>query len=68
MTTRGAEYGPVQVVNILAASDGLGLVGMRERATVVGGKIEYTSVPGKGTEVYASLGFHPALNCLGFPP
>ncbi len=39
--------------------DRLGLVGMRERATVLGGKIEYRSVPGQGTEVQASLPLHP---------
>ncbi len=39
--------------------DRLGLVGMRERATGVGGAFECRSVIGKGTEVHAFLPFHP---------
>lgn len=39
--------------------DRLGLVGMRERATGVGGAFECTSVIGQGTEVHAFLPLHP---------
>jgi PAS domain S-box-containing protein len=31
----------------------LGLMGMRERALIVGGRIEFVSAPGQGTEVHA---------------
>ncbi len=39
--------------------DRLGLIGMRERASEVGGKVQYKSVPGEGTEVHIFLPFHP---------
>ncbi|HTH51143.1 MAG TPA: PAS domain S-box protein, partial [Pyrinomonadaceae bacterium] len=39
---------------------GLGLVGMRERATVLGGRIEIESKPGAGTAVYARIPFSDA--------
>ena len=39
--------------------DRLGLVGMSERASDVGGKFECKSVPGNGTEVHVFLPFHP---------
>jgi PAS domain S-box-containing protein len=42
-------------VNDLAKSDGLGIVGMRERATLVGGALEVSSLPGKGTRVYLTV-------------
>jgi PAS domain S-box-containing protein len=32
--------------------DGLGLVGMRERAQILGGRLEVETVPGNGTSVY----------------
>jgi signal transduction histidine kinase len=35
----------------------LGLLGMRERVALVGGELDYKSVPGQGTEVHA---FFPA--------
>lgn len=34
---------------------GLGLVGMRERAALVGGKLEVESAPGQGTTVFVTL-------------
>ena len=42
-------------VNDLAASDGLGVVGMRERATLVGGRLEVSSRPGEGTRIYLTV-------------
>jgi signal transduction histidine kinase len=33
----------------------LGLIGMRERATLLGGQFELTSIPGQGTRVQASI-------------
>jgi signal transduction histidine kinase len=38
-----------------AASPGFGLVGMRERLAMVGGKLEIDSTPGIGTELRAEL-------------
>ncbi len=35
----------------LSSNDGLGLAGMRERATLVGGELEVESQPGQGTQV-----------------
>jgi signal transduction histidine kinase len=34
---------------------GLGLVGMRERAALRGGSVEFESAPGKGTTVFARI-------------
>jgi PAS domain S-box-containing protein len=34
---------------------GLGLVGMRERASLVGGEVEIESAPGKGTTIYVKV-------------
>jgi len=42
-------------VKDLAASDGLGVVGMRERATLVGGKFEVSSRPGEGTRIFLTV-------------
>ena len=36
-------------------SGGLGLVGMRERAELVGGRLDVTSQPGRGTSVYLEI-------------
>lgn len=33
----------------------LGLLGMRERVTLMGGEFDYNSAPGRGTEVHASF-------------
>lgn len=38
-----------------ATGQGRGLAGMRERAALLGGRIEVRSEPGKGTEVLATL-------------
>lgn len=37
------------------AGDGLGLAGMRERALLVGGRLEIESRPGRGTTIHLSL-------------
>jgi signal transduction histidine kinase len=37
------------------ASHGLGLLGMRERATLVGGNVEFESVAGAGSTVIVSV-------------
>ncbi|HEX7244514.1 MAG TPA: GAF domain-containing sensor histidine kinase [Solirubrobacterales bacterium] len=38
-----------------AGSDGFGLIGMRERVGLAGGKLELQSVPGEGTRIVATL-------------
>jgi two-component system sensor histidine kinase UhpB len=44
-------------------SQGLGLLGMRERLSLVGGELSIESQPGKGTRLLASASLsHPALN------
>jgi two-component system CheB/CheR fusion protein len=43
----------------MAAGTSLGLVGMRERAALVGGSLEIESVPGNGTTVYARVPISP---------
>jgi PAS domain S-box-containing protein len=51
---RGRGFDPVQL------SDGLGLVSMRERLRLVGGKIKISSAPGLGTEIEAAAPVRPA--------
>jgi signal transduction histidine kinase len=38
---------------VQTSGKGLGLVGMRERATLVGGSLEIESAPGRGTTIFA---------------
>jgi signal transduction histidine kinase len=45
-------------------SDGIGLVGMRERLRAVGGEFRISSAPGAGTEVYASVPLEKSLEDL----
>lgn len=39
----------------IAASDGFGINGMRERVELLGGSIEISSSPGRGTEIHATV-------------
>jgi two-component system sensor histidine kinase UhpB len=41
---------------------GWGMVGMRERASLLGGTLRITSSPGKGTTIYASIPVHLLSN------
>ena len=43
----------------LARPQALGLLGMRERAELVGGKVRVVGVPGKGTTVLARIPLRP---------
>ena len=40
---------------------GLGLIGMSERAAIIGGTVEIESSPGKGTTVYVRVPLDQAL-------
>jgi two-component system NarL family sensor kinase len=48
-----------------AGSAGFGLSGMRERAELLGGRLELTSAPGRGTTVRLSIPFLPAAQSRG---
>lgn len=49
VTDDGVGFEPARVAN--AGSEHLGLVGMRERAAQLGGELEITSAPGRGTRI-----------------
>lgn len=51
----GSGFDVVEVMSGRAA--GLGLFGMKERATYVGGQVEIESTPGQGTRVVAAMPF-----------
>jgi two-component system NarL family sensor kinase len=46
----------------VAGGSSHGLVGMRERARLLGGRIELSSAPGKGTRIVARVPLEPALD------
>jgi signal transduction histidine kinase len=50
----GCGFDPVRV-NRLSPSHGLGMLGMRERAEIAGGRLKIKSAPGKGTVVEATF-------------
>lgn len=58
---RGKGFDPVQI------SDGLGLVSMRERLRLVGGKIKISSAPGLGTEIEAAAPIRPPHSSAKIP-
>ena len=58
---RGRGFDPVQV------SDGLGLVSMRERLRLVGGKIKLSSALGLGTEIEAAAPVRPPHSSAKIP-
>ena len=47
--------------NRIGASDGLGLINMRERARQLNGTFELDSGPGRGTTVRVTIPFRPAV-------
>ncbi len=51
----GRGFSPPQDVSYLAHAGKLGLVGMKERAELVGGRFELRSAPGKGTQVVVAV-------------
>ena len=59
----GIGFDPKQEERVTKSGRGLGLVGIRERAAIVGGSVEIESTPGKGTTIYVRVPFQPA--CRG---
>ena len=57
VTDDGRGFNP----GALEESEGLGLAGMRERASLAGGRLEITSAPGGGTRVVFSVPLGDAL-------
>lgn len=53
----GAGFEPSNEKLPSESGKGLGLVGMRERASLVGGGVEIESAPGKGTTIYVTVPF-----------
>lgn len=51
----GEGFDPNEMKTGREAEGGLGLVGMRERAAIIGGTIEIESGPGKGTTVFVRV-------------
>ncbi|MDH4179278.1 MAG: sensor histidine kinase [Armatimonadota bacterium] len=51
VTDDGGGFSPGEVMGGSEMSGGVGLVGMRQRAEAVGGKLEIESSPGRGTRV-----------------
>ena len=51
----GSGFDPAERIN---SATGLGLIGMRERATLLGGRLVVESARGSGTRVTATLPLH----------
>lgn len=54
-----------QAAAVPAGPTGFGLSGMRERAELLGGRLELTSAPGRGTTVRLSIPYLPAAQSPG---
>jgi signal transduction histidine kinase len=50
----GLGFDPAAIVSSYSES-GLGLVGMTERAALIGGKVEIETAPGAGTTIYVRV-------------
>jgi len=57
ISDNGKGFEPEVKVN---RSKGIGLIGMRERAALIGGTLEIESAPGEGTSIYVRVPFDPA--------
>lgn len=64
VTDDGVGFDPSAILRGPDGKQGLGLFGMRERAEYVGGRVEVTSVAGKGTIVQATVPSHGAGGTL----
>lgn len=47
-----------------SAARGMGLIGMQERAALVGGRVQIESALGKGTTLFVHMPVHPAIHRL----
>ena len=56
----GRGFNALETLLNTDATGGLGLVGMNERATLVGGEVEIESKPGAGTTVYVRVPLNPS--------
>ena len=65
VTDDGSGFDPVAApaAGTPAGPTGFGLSGMRERAELLGGRLELTSAPGCGTTVRLSIPYLPAAQC-----
>jgi two-component system NarL family sensor kinase len=59
------DWRPGPATGAGVAPTGFGLSGMRERAELLGGKLELTSSPGRGTTVRLTVPFNPAVRPAG---
>jgi two-component system CheB/CheR fusion protein len=57
----GIGFDPNKKRRITKSGRGLGLIGIRERAAIVGGSVEIESTPGKGTTIYVRVPFPPVV-------
>ena len=68
ITGLSAGYGPLRVLHEIdfsvAAGETLGLVGLRERAYLLGGEVAFISAPGRGTNIEVRL----PVSSMPFPP
>jgi signal transduction histidine kinase len=58
----GRGFSPDQAVHRTKPATGWGLLGMKERASLIGGHVEIESMPGKGTRVTATVPLGPGLS------
>jgi two-component system sensor histidine kinase DegS len=56
----GAGFVPPRVLDDLAKESRLGIIGMQERARLLGGKLDIRSAPGAGTKVTVTIPFNEA--------
>ncbi|EEF57189.1 PAS domain S-box protein [Pedosphaera parvula] len=61
----GIGFDMKKVREHVAAGSSLGLLGMEERASLMGGRVEFKSTPGEGTEVYAWFPISKSLSTPG---
>lgn len=57
----GIGFDPNKKRRVTKSGRGLGLIGIRERAAIVGGSVEIESTPGQGTTIYVRVPFPPVL-------
>ena len=51
----GRGFDPEQVLQRTTPGAGWGLLGMKERASLIGGQVEIDSTPGKGTRITTAV-------------